>query len=163
MNVIAVAAGAVVVAALAIGINAKLGQDEAEIARIVQTLEKDPDGVQTVAVFLHFQDECHWTHSTRPYQLAFERYARAHPQVASETLKSLSGLTRGLEADFVRDNRAWTGFRRAMEGVCPLIKMKLRQQEAKQIPLKYGHFRRHTPEVGAVCGKAARTVLVQRG
>src|SRR6476620_4740167 len=23
----------------------------------------------------------------------------------------------------------------------------------------YGHFRRHTPEVGAVCGKAARTVL----
>ena len=24
-------------------------------------------------------------------------------------------------------------------------------------------IRRHTPEVGAVCGKAARTVLVQRG
>ena len=80
MNVIAVAAGAVVVvAALAIGINAKLGWDEAEIARIVQTTEKDPHGVKTVTVIFIFQDECHWTHSTRPDQLALERYARAHP------------------------------------------------------------------------------------
>ena len=132
MNVIAVAAGAVVGAALAIGIGVKLGQDEeGEIARIVQTLEKDPDGVRTVAVFLHFQGQCHWTYSTRPYQLALERYARAHPQVASEILKFLSGLTRRLEAD---DDRAWARNRRAMEEVCPFIKMKLRLQEATNSP-----------------------------
>lgn len=115
MNMMLAVAGTAIVAALAIGIGTKYGEEEAKIGRVLQMLEKQPDARKSVAAFLYFKEQCQLTYP-QPIQTAFDRYVRVHPEVKSERVFAMP--KNGAEA---------IGFAIGMSIGCPMLNQALAQ------------------------------------
>ena len=122
--VIALTGGAVI-AALVIGIAAKLAQQETEVLRqqepevlrILQVLEKDPKAAEIVGGFLYLKDRCEITYP-RPLQTAFERYVRVHPEAGPERVIRMG--KNGMEATGII-----LGEQLFSTSICPVVKQRL--------------------------------------
>jgi hypothetical protein len=97
--------------------------EESKTTRILQSLEKDPNGIRLVASFIYFKDQCQVTYP-RPMQTALQRYARAHPQVGFERIVPMpKNPMEAMGAAF--------GERLALTIGCPAIKQAIAAFEAQ--------------------------------